>query len=176
MRYARISFNLEKPGRTRPPATSALPCLITFLCPVDDIYSALAPHQLVGAVARAQGFQRVADFHRRVPKKTTGLGAGWKRRRDLCPIRRRQSTLKTNVRNADNEFWRGLAFIGLPKNAGTLGHKTVCFSGRRRRGGSPSFVIRRREIAFPLQGSCFRETERRTARHSLVAAGWAVPR
>src|ERR1700730_18813368 len=91
MRYARISFNLE---------TSALPCLITFLYPVDDVYSALAPHQLVGAVARAQGFQRVADFHRRVPKKQPALGAGWKRSCDPCPIRGRRSTLKTNVRNS----------------------------------------------------------------------------
>ena len=55
-------------------------------------------------------------------------------------------------------FGKGSHLSGLPKNAGTLGHKTACFCGRRR-GGSPSFVIRRREIAFPLQGSCFRETE-----------------
>src|ERR1700730_345972 len=57
-----------KAGLRGPPPSSALARLITFLCPVDDVYSALAPHQLVGAVARAQGFQRVADFHRRFPK------------------------------------------------------------------------------------------------------------
>src|SRR6202011_1710893 len=52
-------------------------------------------------------FNELRTFIGGFPKKTTGLGAGWKRRRGLCPIRRRQSTLKTNVRNADNEFWRG---------------------------------------------------------------------
>ena len=93
-------MNLEKPGRAGQLPTSTLPRLITFLCPVDDVYSALAPHQLVGAVARAQGSQRVADFHRRVPKKQPARGAGWKRSCDLCPIRERRSTLKPNVRNA----------------------------------------------------------------------------
>lgn len=83
-----------------PLPASALPRFITFLCPVDDVYSALAPHQLVGAVARAQGFQGIADFHRRVPKKQPALGAGWKRCCDLCPIRGRRSTLKPNVWNA----------------------------------------------------------------------------
>jgi len=109
-RYGRINFDLEKRD-ARPPPASALACLITFLCPVDDVDSALASHQLVGAVALAQRFQRVADFHRRGPKKQPALGAGWKRSCDLCPIRRRRSTLKTNVRRADNEFWKGLSFI-----------------------------------------------------------------
>jgi hypothetical protein len=108
-----MSFNPKKPGRAGPLPSSALPGLITFLCSVDDVHSALASHQLVGAVARAQGFQRVADFHRRVPKKLPALGAGWKRSRDLCPIRGRRSSLKTNVPNVNNEFCNGLAFIGL---------------------------------------------------------------
>src|SRR3984893_12139100 len=45
-------------------------------------------------------FNELRTFMGRAPKKQPALGAGWKRSCDLCPIRRRRSTLKTNVRNA----------------------------------------------------------------------------
>jgi hypothetical protein len=45
-------------------AASALTGLEALLGLVDDIDAALAANQLVVAMAAAQGFQRIADFHR----------------------------------------------------------------------------------------------------------------
>jgi hypothetical protein len=154
-----MSFNPKTPGRAGPLPSSTLPGLITFLCSVDDVHSALASHQLVGAVARAQGFQRVADFHRRVPKKQPALGAGWKRSRDLCPIRGRRSSLKTNVPNVDNEFCNGLAFIGLLPLARFMLHGDgetglAPFACRGRPGG-------RKPITVTARSSSIEASERR---------------
>lgn len=58
----------------------ALPGLVALLHLVDDVNSALAAHQLVGAVARTQRFQGITNFHRSDPgNKKPGCPAGLKR-------------------------------------------------------------------------------------------------
>jgi hypothetical protein len=47
--------------------TSALARLETALRLIDNVDAALAPHQAVVAMAAAQRFQRVTDFHGAIP-------------------------------------------------------------------------------------------------------------
>ena len=168
MRYARISFNLEKPGRTRPPATSALPCLITFLCPVDDVYSALAPHQLVGAVALAQGFQRVADFHGTGSQKTTGPRSRLETK--LRPMPHSQAAINLKNKCPERSLPRPRR---LPRCQDRHARRT-----RRRRRGVPVrrlslFVVAK--SPSPGKDHALGRRTRGTALHSLVAAGRAAP-
>jgi hypothetical protein len=82
-----------------------------------------------------------------VPRKQPARGAGWKRSSDLCPIRRRRSTLKTNVRNADNECWKRLSFIRL------LPLARIMLFGRRRDGTSLPACCRRPGGPKPIPGT-----------------------
>lgn len=54
-------------------AFSALAGLETLLHLVDDVDAALAAHELVGAMARTQRFQRVTDLHSGFPIGLTRL-------------------------------------------------------------------------------------------------------
>jgi hypothetical protein len=59
---------------------SALPGFVAFLDFIDDINSAFAAHQLIGAMPCAQRFQGVANFHRSDPGiKNPAVTAGLKR-------------------------------------------------------------------------------------------------
>jgi hypothetical protein len=55
---------------------SALPSLVALLHLVDDVDAALAAYQLVGAMALAQGLQRITDFHDLSLANRAGSGAG----------------------------------------------------------------------------------------------------
>jgi hypothetical protein len=57
------------PTKSARNAGSALARLETPLRLINDVDAAFAPHQSVIAMAAAQGFQRVTDFHGIVPFK-----------------------------------------------------------------------------------------------------------
>src|SRR4051812_30774518 len=67
----RRQFRWVRPDRQGRGA-SALAGLVALLGLVDDVDPALAAHELVVAVAPAQGFERVANLHRRCPGSRAG--------------------------------------------------------------------------------------------------------
>jgi hypothetical protein len=71
-----------------------LPRLEALLRLVDDIDAALAPHQAVIAMAVAQGFQRITDFH----DITEHLS-----RAGISPWRTKKNALYASIRPDDQE-------------------------------------------------------------------------
>ena len=65
MACARILLRRRTKSKGRSPRRGflSLPGLIALLGLVDDIDPALAPHEAVVAMAIAQRFQRITDFH-----------------------------------------------------------------------------------------------------------------
>src|SRR6478736_3415841 len=63
------------------PRRSALAGLVALLRLVDDVDAALATNQLVVTMAAAQRLERVADLHRRAPKRM-----GWEGARAKTPL------------------------------------------------------------------------------------------
>ena len=75
----------------------------------------------------------------------------------LPPWRRRWPSHRRKNRS-DNEFCKGLSFIRLPKSAGTLGHKTACFSrqaGAAMCDAAIRFAVLREPVDRFLSAFCF---------------------
>jgi hypothetical protein len=67
MRREQLGSYLACTAQQAKARVSALARLETALRLIDDVDAPLAPHDTVVAMAAAQGFQRVTDFHGNIP-------------------------------------------------------------------------------------------------------------
>jgi hypothetical protein len=59
----------DAPADAKPPYRLALARFEAALRLIDDVNATLAPHDAIVAMAAAQGFQRITDFHGAFPRE-----------------------------------------------------------------------------------------------------------